>query len=445
MTTDRDFDRLARAWLDLGPDEAPERTVTAILLAAETMPQVRRRLRWPAWRDLSMSRSPILIGVWAMLLVTVAAIALLGRPEQHDAVTAPNSSSKVTDAPTASPTGAATLDPRLVGQWIGDRRPILGISLDQGARLIVSDDGTTVITPANNPGDQYLLSNTSTDLETMRVKTGADPRGDCANGDAGTYVWSPSPNGRLMTIAAMGDDCVARLASMVGTWWRVGCHQLSDGCLGDLDPGTYQSAFIKLRHDPSNQAAHTYGNVTYTVPDGWADASDTEGTLELEPADVYATVTAGEEPPHEVMLLAHPTIAAQDAACTHADERGVQRTVAGLMQAIALMPSLTTSAPTSISIGGLHGQMIDVTMAPSWRGSCPGTGGVRSASVLREAGSGDAGWSGYVTEQDHGRLIVLDLGGGDLAAIGIVDNQGQASFDAFVGEAMPIVLSLKFN
>ena len=44
MTTERDFDRLARAWLELAPDEAPDRVIAAVLQAAETTPQMRRRL-----------------------------------------------------------------------------------------------------------------------------------------------------------------------------------------------------------------------------------------------------------------------------------------------------------------------------------------------------------------------------------------------------------------
>ena len=50
MTDERDFDRLARAWLELGPDEAPDRVIAAVLQAVEATPQVRRPLRWPSWR-----------------------------------------------------------------------------------------------------------------------------------------------------------------------------------------------------------------------------------------------------------------------------------------------------------------------------------------------------------------------------------------------------------
>ena len=52
MTANDDFDRIARAWLDLMPDEAPDRAVHAVLQAVETTPQVRRPWRWLPWRSL---------------------------------------------------------------------------------------------------------------------------------------------------------------------------------------------------------------------------------------------------------------------------------------------------------------------------------------------------------------------------------------------------------
>ena len=62
MTTDRDFDRLARAWLETGPDEAPDRVIAAVLQAAETTPQVRRGLRRPFRRSVTMTRLSMAAG-----------------------------------------------------------------------------------------------------------------------------------------------------------------------------------------------------------------------------------------------------------------------------------------------------------------------------------------------------------------------------------------------
>ena len=76
MTSERDFDRIARAWLELGPDAAPERTVTAVLRAIETAPQVRKPIRWPLGRGFHMQRLP-LIAVMAALIGAVVGGALV--------------------------------------------------------------------------------------------------------------------------------------------------------------------------------------------------------------------------------------------------------------------------------------------------------------------------------------------------------------------------------
>ena len=104
MTTDRDFDRLARAWLDLMPDEAPDRTVAAVLQAVETTPQVRRPIRWLTWRSQTMNRLPIALG--AAAVVVVAGTVLLSRAGTSPPVAA-SASPPATIAPT-SPTPAPT-------------------------------------------------------------------------------------------------------------------------------------------------------------------------------------------------------------------------------------------------------------------------------------------------------------------------------------------------
>ena len=49
---------ISRAWLDLMPDEAPDRAVQAVLQAVETTPQVRPWRRLP-WRSTPMNRLPL--------------------------------------------------------------------------------------------------------------------------------------------------------------------------------------------------------------------------------------------------------------------------------------------------------------------------------------------------------------------------------------------------
>ena len=68
MTDDRTFDRLTRASLDLMPDEAPDRTVEAVIQAIVTTPQVRRPWRWRPWRSTPMNLATLAIGKTAVVV-----------------------------------------------------------------------------------------------------------------------------------------------------------------------------------------------------------------------------------------------------------------------------------------------------------------------------------------------------------------------------------------
>jgi hypothetical protein len=98
MTSERDFDRLARAWLELGPEEAPDRVVAAVLQAAETTSQVRRPFGWPTWRSFPMNRLSVAAGAVAILVVVIGGGILLNRGNQSGGVGGPPVA-----APTASP------------------------------------------------------------------------------------------------------------------------------------------------------------------------------------------------------------------------------------------------------------------------------------------------------------------------------------------------------
>jgi hypothetical protein len=105
---------------------------------------------------------------------------------------------------------------------------------------------------------------------------------------------------------------------------------------------------------------------------------------------------------------------------------------------------LVVSAPTSIVIGGRQGKVVDVALSPDYTQACPGMNGVPSAPVLREAGSVD-GWDWRMSAPEHWRLILLDLGSGDVVAIFIDDSSTPSRFDELVAQAMPIVQSFTFK
>jgi hypothetical protein len=106
MTHERDFDRIARAWLDLGPDQAPDRVVTAILRATETTPQVRRAFAVPIWR-------PFAVAAVAVLAIVVVGVGLLLIQRNQPSVGGPAGSPSATPSPSleVTPSPAASAAP----------------------------------------------------------------------------------------------------------------------------------------------------------------------------------------------------------------------------------------------------------------------------------------------------------------------------------------------
>jgi hypothetical protein len=117
MTHERDFDRLARAWLELGPNEAPDRAVAAALQATATTPQVRRRFGWPIAASLATGRVARAIGAAAVLLVLIGGAILLSQRNQPP-VAAPVASPSLTPSPSpqVSPSASAVAAAEIVLQ-----------------------------------------------------------------------------------------------------------------------------------------------------------------------------------------------------------------------------------------------------------------------------------------------------------------------------------------
>lgn len=178
MTSERDFDRLARAWLELGPNEAPDRVVAAVLQAAEATPQVRRPIRWPSWRFSHMTRLPIAAGAAAVLVVLISgAVLFIQRDRPAASGPGPSMSAAPSPSPAVSPSASA----------VSSSSPVVSPSAPAApAKAIVLQRA-----PANVGCDSIGIDY---DMATIRI----DPAADIA-------VWAETRTGqRLATFWSAG-------------------------------------------------------------------------------------------------------------------------------------------------------------------------------------------------------------------------------------------------
>jgi dipeptidyl aminopeptidase/acylaminoacyl peptidase len=114
MSDDRTIERSARAWLELGPTQAPDHAVDAALRTIDVTPQ-ERDLRIP-WRFPRMTlqtrlAAAAVVGVFAI----GGAFLLLGRDTSQ--VGGPNPTPSLS-IPTTTPTKAAVIDYTTIPGWI---------------------------------------------------------------------------------------------------------------------------------------------------------------------------------------------------------------------------------------------------------------------------------------------------------------------------------------
>ena len=269
----------------------------------------------------------------------------------------------------------------------------------------------------------------------IRLVTTADSNG-CTTDDVGVYSWSLSPSGRVLNLTAEQDACTARAGAVAGDWWLMGCTIDNDNCLGLLDAGTYKSQFITPRLESDAAWRPMVGALTYTVPEGWANSSDWPDSFELVPAPELPPV-AETDRRRNIGVFRQPSAMTQDRPCSDEVEPGVGRTVDDLVAWLQTVPGLNTTEPTPITIDGHSGQMLDISLDPSWTGTCEGDPDTSPVVTFLNPGLAVRG-------DQRARLVLLDLGDGDVVATGVW-TRDQETFDAFIPEAMQVVESFQFE
>jgi hypothetical protein len=227
---DRDFDRIATAWLDLMPSEAPQRVIDAVNQAVATTPQVRRPAlggrRSPRMHRLALLAAATALGITllggALLLGGGASPAPIPPPAATAAAVAPTAASVATPAP-----GPSELPEALRANWVASDRAA-GPDAAGLLRLVVTTNGNGIWT---------VLGDGSQTPRSVPVEAGAEDEflvhseretPGCPVEALGRYRWDVSDDRLTLRLELVEDDCAARAEAFPREWTRTH-NGLSDG------------------------------------------------------------------------------------------------------------------------------------------------------------------------------------------------------------------------
>ena len=225
-------------------------------------------------------------------------------------------------------------------------------------------------------------------------------------------LWTMDPDGSgqaQIATAGTGFDVGSSWWLATSTGPRSACPFPDGGaCLGPMTAGTHTSVAFATP-------------TTFVVPDGWVNFEDLRGNLALlPPGGDIGGVDAGTS---DALGIA-ANVAVDTPDCSGRPERGVGHSARAIAHALATRPGLSVAGPTSVTLGGLDGYVLDIRLAKGWtKMSCSGQPDVPllvgvSPSDFADAVLGDIAIRMYLLD-DGDRTIAVQIadvsGGGRLA------------------------------
>jgi len=437
MTRDRDIERALERWFADGPSQMPDQFFDDVLDLVDHVPQ--RRLARLQTRLLAMNLN-LRIAAAAATIVAVSCLGALALNQTTGVADAPTPVPTAVIGPSATPSttsSASTGQPipaALRYRWNGPTREHLAgmVPAPPAARIVLTrlslnfDGGDPATSSA-------LFSSASVDgPHRLRFVLRRDEAG-CTAGAIGTYRFTISPGGGYLLLALLDDPCQARFEAIAGTWERSACPT-SGGCLGDLEPGEHASANFNP-FVPRASYAYSYGRLTYAVPDGWSNTVDGP--------DGYFLTRPGKPDGGGILAFSTALAASQSVSCPGTVEPGVGKTATALANWLTALPGLVTSAPKSITVGGLSGTTVDVSISPSWTRACPYSEGKPYVPLFTNGNPTDNFDWGLASGGEM-RLFLLDLPDGRTMLID-VESPDASIFDALLADATPVIETFEFH
>lgn len=402
MTADREIEGILERWFTEGPTRMPSPFLDDTLDRIDRAP--RRRVADLGVRIPGGAQVRRLAAAAAVVLVMVgASAAILVRNESV--------------GPPYAGSGAVPREIQADWHPVGTHPlPLLSHTIELGWDIVFDQASLTIQDRVDVHSSATLVGSEGLEL---RMLDAGSTFWHCQVGDLGTYTFGLSPDRQRLTLTPLSDACADRATVLSGDWSRTD--------LGVLQPGRYDAA----RFRPF--AYGTTGHLTYTVPAGWVGTSMNDGLFVLGKPGVLDQA--------EVSLISNAYASDQAAPCSeNRGAAGVGRTPAALAAWLQTIPGLSVSTPTSATIGGLSGVIVDLATAP---GATPPCGPGLYTFAL--SGPDDGGWSSrlIVSGTERARYVLLDRGDGSSLVIAIHAPSGD--WDAFLADADVLVNGLEFS
>jgi len=428
MKRHRNIDKVLEVWFLEGSSQMPDRLFDAVFDQVERVPQ-RRSARLQL-RLTSMS-SPIrwmALAAAAVVVVAGAGAFMLTRPSGVGVGPSPT--------PIASPSPSASATPlpeALRHTWVGATRnvPDLTPTSDRSGLKISAFDLQYY---GGGPSPAFSSQASFADPDTLIFKLETAQAG-CKGGDLGSYRFSLSPSGRALALQVVTEACAARAAAISGDWDKVGCPG-SQWCLGDLDAGTHKSSAFNP-FTPLTAYRYDYGRLEYTVPDGWSNSVDG--------ASGFFLVKQGAPDDGGILVFQTALADSQAEGCPGTVEPNVGATASALSTWLSTLLGLNTTSPVAVTIGGLSGFTLDVSVDPAWTRTCGFSNGEPYVPLFTNGlYTEDTNFDWGIGGDGRMRLFLLDLPDGRTMLID-VEAHDKATWDALVDDASAIVETFKFN
>jgi hypothetical protein len=420
MTAERDIERILETWFSDGPSRMPEGFVKRMVGRIESRPQSRlARLRTRIVTTNFSAR--LAVAVAMVVVVAVVGGTILSRLPAVGPSPTPSVVPSASTGPSPSVQAGVEMT-RLQATWrsVGTRLFPYQKSTYAAATDLLIGPGTVEYASASADVLSSVALVGSDRLE-LTSETGPSSMGfKCNLGDLGTYAFSLSATGGRLTLTSVSDACPDRAAVLTGDWDHTN--------LGRLAPGRHVGTPFR----PFSSG--TLGTFSYTVPAGWTEQGESQSFFAVSGPDP-AVLTW-------ISILSNVAPSTEDKNCTGAPVADVGRTPTAVAAWLAKTTGLVVTKPTPVTIGGLNGLMVDVSVAKSWSMPCatiPQQG--TDVSTFVDAYSGDP--SQTIGGGTRERYFLLDRGDRQTLLIDI-EAQDAASWDAVMTAAMPVVDTFEF-